>query len=161
MSTDNQLQLFNLPQTDRNKLPYRHRDTFQLGDAGENLVMARLSLWGYKTVKSAAGSVFDAIAEVDTSLVKIQVKSTAQVTPKMTFEFKRSSMRAGPRNFRYKGSDFDIAALVSIPDQRVLFYAGIHNRISCNREQFVREGNEYASWQNALTTFLSKERSMP
>ena len=50
MSTDNQLQLFNLPQTDRNKLPYRHRDTFQLGDAGENLVMARLSLWGYKTV---------------------------------------------------------------------------------------------------------------
>ena len=160
MSTKNQPLLFDLPQTDRNKLPYRDRDNFQVGDAGENLVMARLGCWGHKAVKSAPGSVYDIIVDDRSTFLTIQVKSTSQITPKMTFDSKRSSMRVGHRNFSYKDGDFDIAAIVSIPDQRVLFYHGVHNRISCKREQFVRSENEYASWNSALEAFHSVERRM-
>jgi len=159
MSIDNQLQLFNLPATDRSTLPYKNRDTFQMGDAAEILTQARLNCWGYPTVKSSPGSVFDLIVDLKSSFLKIQVKGTSVITPKMTFEIRRSSMRAGPRHFSYKEGEFDIAALVSIPDQRVLFYAGVHNRISCKREQFIKDGNEFESWLNALKNIQLKERS--
>ena len=91
-----------------------------MSDAAEILTQARLNCWGYPTVKSSQG-VFDLIVDLKSSFLKIQVKGTSVITPKMTFEIRRSSMRAGPRRFSYKEGEFDIAALVSIPDQRVLF----------------------------------------
>ena len=63
MSTDIQPRLFNMPPTDGSILPYIDRDPFQKGDACENLVGAKTSCWGYPTVKSSLGSVYDLIVE--------------------------------------------------------------------------------------------------
>lgn len=66
----------------------------------------------------------------------------------------------GPRRFNYEPGDFDITAVVSLPDQKVLFFPGVHQRISCKREQFLRSDNEYASWRHSLTKLgFSKEYS--
>ena len=150
MYTDSQLQLFKLPETDSQLIPYKGRDTFQMGDASETLTMARIGCWGHRVVKSSPGSIYDLIVDMGGTFLTVQVKSTSQIAPKMVFEIKRTSQSGGPRRFNYKPGDFDITAIVSLPDQKVLFFPGVCNRIYCKREQFLREGSEYASWQNCL-----------
>ena len=156
----NQLTLFELPATNRNLVPYRGRDTFQMGDASETLTMARIGCWGHPVVKSSPGSVYDLIVDMAGTFLTVQVKSTSQIAPKMVFEIKRTSQHSGPRRFNYEPGDFDITAVVSLPDQKVLFFPGVHQRISCKREQFLRSDNEYASWRHSLTKLgFSKEYS--
>lgn len=147
----NQLALFELPATNRKLMPYQERDTFQMGDASETLTMARIGCWGHPVVKSSPGSVYDLIVDMAGTFLTVQVKSTSQIAPKMIFEIKRTSQSGGPRRFNYEPGDFDITAVVSLPDQKVLFFPGVHQRITCKREQFLRSDNEYASWRHSLT----------
>ena len=156
----NQLALFELPATNCTLIPYRGRDTFQMGDASETLTMARIGCWGHPVVKSSPGSVYDLIVDMGGTFLTVQVKSTSQISPKMVFEIKRTSQSGGPRRFNYEQGDFDITAVVSLPDQKVLFFPGVHQRITCKREQFLRSDNEYASWRHSLTKVgFSKEYS--
>ena len=156
----NQPALFELPATNCKLMPYQGRDTFQMGDASETLTMARIGCWGHPVVKSSPGRVYDLIVEIDGTFLTVQVKSTSQIAPKMVFEVKRTSQHGGPRRFNYEPGDFDITAVVSLPDQKVLFFPGVHQRISCKREQFLRSDNEYASWRHSLTKLgFSKEYS--
>lgn len=150
MSTDTQLTLFELPKTDRALVPYSRRNSFQMGEASETLAMARIGCWGHPVVKSSPGSVYDLIVDINDKFVTVQVKSTSCLAVTMVFDVKRTSQLGGPRRFDYEPDAYDITAVVSLPDQRVLFYPGVHKRISCKREQFLRDGNEYASWRHSL-----------
>ena len=158
MSTDIQPRLFELPPTDGSTLPYSERDSFQKGDACETLVAAKIACWGYPTVKSSPGSVYDLIVELaGKKFLTIQVKSKATVSTKMEFDIKRTSSREGPKHFKYQRDDYHITAVVSLPDQKVLFFPGVRNRLKIYREQFLREGNEYQSWLSAIEAYSIKK----
>ena len=152
MSTENQLQLFEGHQVQREVDPHKSRHPFETGNAGTSLVIARLNYWGFPTVLSSEGCAYDLICDVNGSFLTLQVKTTCVLGEKMTFETRRSSaLTGGPRKFSYIEGDYDISAVVSLPDQRVLFFAGITNRIYCKRQQFLRDGSELASWKTSLS----------
>ena len=157
LSNNKQLNLLELPVTNRTEMPYSDRHSIQIGDATETLAAAKIKCWGHSVMASSPGCVYDLLVDFKGTFLRLQVKSKTRVSPKMTFNVRRTSSRKGPRHFKYKSDDYDITALVSLPDQRVLFFPGVHYRLTINREQFLREGNEYQSWRSAIEAYSAKK----
>ena len=157
LSNNKQLNLLELPVTNRTEMPYSDRHSIQIGDATETLAAAKIKCWGHSVMASSPGCVYDLLVDFKGTFLRLQVKSKTRVSPQMTFNVRRTSSREGPRHFKYKPDDYDITVLVSLPDQRVLFFPGVHHRLIINREQFLRDGNEYQSWLSAIKAYSTKK----
>jgi hypothetical protein len=99
----------------------------QAGKAGEYLVCADLILQGFIAFPSEQGLPYDVVADVGTSLVRIQVKTTRQPlsipqrvnqVPGYLFHVRRKGKEGRKR---YEGGEVDIFALVGL-DLRTIGY---------------------------------------
>ena len=99
----------------------------QIGKAGEYLVCADLIMSGYVAFPSEQGLPFDVVAEVNGTLVRIQVKTTRTVrpvpqrakhTPAYLFHVRRCG-KGGRKS--YTSQDFDVMALVALDTKSVAY----------------------------------------
>lgn len=97
------------------------------GTAGEHLVCADLLMQGYMAFMSDQNCAYDVIADIDSRLVRIQVKSTlgAKLTPQRRSHvnsYQWHVRRAGKHRQRFYGEDeFDLLALVGLDIHRIAY----------------------------------------
>ncbi|MFD0859240.1 hypothetical protein [Roseovarius aquimarinus] len=128
------------------------RHAKRIGRAGEHLVDSILTRYGDHILAAPEDEPFDRLVRRGDRHVTIQVKTSARAVD----GFYKFSMKRGyagsPKGIRsYGANDYDIAALVALPENVVLFSADRResHRISLDQIQALRE-RPRASYLRAL-----------
>lgn len=133
-----------------------------IGTYGEYFTATRLLSWGNPAVVVPGSFKFDIVTEVAGRAVRIQVKSTSrEVTTKSgrkDYQFNtRSPGSNRTRQVAYEDGDYDIMALVAVPEYRMIFLP-FHKKQSIQRaaSEFTRE-MERQTWEDCLASLGLKE----
>lgn len=122
-------------------LPVEHdsrpQRALEIGKAAEHLVCADLILNGYRAYLSDQGLPYDLVIDLDSKLLRVQVKATYAPSPvpeiNHTPKYKWHVKRIGKNGSRkIVGDEFDILALVAL-DVRKIAYIPIDSNVpSCS-----------------------------
>ncbi|MCW8306876.1 hypothetical protein AruPA_07485 [Acidiphilium sp. PA] len=132
---------------------YSH--AIMIGEAGASLATSRLLAWGFPTQQAMPGSPYDLSVDLaDGGHARIQVKTTNRLKDRAYhWILKRGCSSSASGTFRYERGDFDIAALVALPIDRVLFRIAPIERASVKQASMLAPAIELTSWQTALRAF--------
>ena len=125
--------------------------TRQVGLAAEMYVLYRLSRWKYDPSPALEGLSYDVIADVNGSLLRIQVKGTE--APRASSlggnSYEQFSI-SGAKSKPYPTGSYDMLCLVSLTSERMLVKP-YTNRVvlRCRPEDFTEE-KEKESWDAAI-----------
>jgi len=127
------------------------------GAAAEAYVHYRLRSWGIDAhFAGGLGSPFDLWAAVGGNIIKVQVKSTTK--PLSSGHYKFNTKKG--HNGLYHPDDWDIMALVALPEERVWFtLRGTKTKGISLQPNCFEEDQEKSSWERALRGVqFNKER---
>lgn len=125
------------------------RSDVRIGESGELLTASKLLKWGVKAYTVAAGDQYDVLADIDGTLLRIQVKTSSVLKASYSFSFHRGYYYSPKGIFGYADNDYDISACVNLHDEKVLFSPGVQRSITWKRSQFCQDGGERASWAHS------------
>jgi hypothetical protein len=133
-----------------------------IGEAGTNLVLSKLQGWQIPTHPVMPGVPYDLVADIPhMGLIKIQVKTTTRITNnKCCFVMRRGFYYSKRGNFDYTDIDYDIAALVYLPTEKVCFHASPGNRVAFPPEWLLPAGIERRSLNLALNMLKCRRRAL-
>jgi hypothetical protein len=133
-----------------------------IGESGNNLVLSKLQGWEIPAHPAMPGLAYDLMADiVGTGLIKIQVKTTTRVTNnKCSFVMRRGFYYSKRGNFDYTAHDYDIAALVYLPTEKVCFHASPGSRVAFPPEWLLPAGIERRSLNLALNMLKCRRRAL-
>lgn len=126
----------------------------QVGSCAEAYVYYRLLSWGIDVhFASGLSTVFDLWVTHNGMPVRIQVKGTSafETDPRRKGDAYRFACCKGNKiKHRYTQDDFDILAVVALPEERCIFAPRPKTKtFRLPPDRFSRE-EEYNSWQEAL-----------
>lgn len=94
------------------------------GRIGEYLVAADILLGGYECFQSAPGMAYDLVADINGTLLRVQVKTTATLSAirndneSSSYVFNINYCGSGGK-IKYNPTDFDLVAMVILPEKSV------------------------------------------
>jgi hypothetical protein len=95
---------------------------FNCGKAGEHIVVAKLILMGYEAFIAGEGLPYDVVVDINSSLKKIQVKTTRKPRIINGDELYVFGLKKGKNNRKeYLDSDIDFFAFVALDTMEVAF----------------------------------------
>lgn len=132
-----------------------YSQAIMVGEAGTCLAASRLLGWGFPTQPAMPGAPYDLSVDLpDGRHARVQVKTTARlIDGGYRWVMKRGFYRSNAGVFPYKAGDFDIAALVALPIDRVLFRISPFACVSASRLSMLADDLERQSWDAALGAF--------
>ncbi len=136
-------------------IPRPARSDLRAGDAAEAFVVAKLLKAGFDAHGARRDAAYDVGVDFGNGrYCRIQVKGRDRAQRgKWSFRFVRGNPRTGAGTYAYTDNDFDITAVVALPLERVLFFAGVHHSIRLTTADFLRSDAEVQSWTRALNVF--------
>ncbi len=136
-----------------------------IGEAGMHFVLARLLQWGVPAHPAGPGLPYDIIAEggFALGLIRLQVKSTARPPRGRCYRFTLTRGFHGSARgvFAYQAGDFEIAAFVALPLDRVLFRAFGAPAFTATPAEFRAPDAERRSLRSALAIVRARWRQTP
>jgi hypothetical protein len=132
----------------------KHSRQILTGEAGAHFTASKLLGWGIPTSLAMAGSPYDLLADVKSKrLVRIQVKTSRVLTNgQFIFHPQRGLHATRKGRFDYLEDDFDLAAFVCFPAQRVIFCSSPVKHISIPASLCLVSEIERETWALALKT---------
>ena len=128
-------------------------DKEMTGIYGEYFVVTRLLSWGYPAAIVPGPFKYDVVVDIDGQPVRVQVKSTNRKISKGKLEDSYAwncRTTGGKAGKAYSRGDYDIMALVAVPEYRMVFMPfhkkqGIERKVSSMSKQQEKE-----TWDNCL-----------
>lgn len=132
-----------------------------IGEAGSSLVLSRLLAWGISAQTAMAGATYDIIADVPGfDMVRIQVKTRTRIDRgQCTFTMNRGFGRSKKGFFPYTANDFDLAAFVALPLERMFFFPGPVARIRVRTSWLRLPGTDRETLDLALRAIRGHRQS--
>lgn len=132
-----------------------------VGEAGTSLVLSRLLAWGIGAQTAMAGAAYDIIADVPGfDMLRIQVKTrTRIIRGHCLFTMNRGFGRSRKGFFPYAANDFDLAAFVCLPLEKLFFFPGPVARISVRTSWLRLPGTDRETLDLALRAIRCHRQS--
>ena len=132
-----------------------------IGEAGTSLVLSRLLAWGISAQPAMAGAAYDIIADVPGfDMLRIQVKTrTRIIRGHCIFTMNRGFGRSRKGFFPYAANDFDLAAFVYLPFEKLFFFPGPVSRISVRTSWLRLPGTDRETLDLALRAMRCHRQS--
>lgn len=132
--------------------------TSTVGHAAEAFMIFRFSLWGYEVSTAPPGSHYDLICDINSNLLKIQVKGSSKAQPnsrRTSHSYKFDACKGRGRRIPYNKGDYDVLAMVALPERRCLFetHTTSQTSYSKHRRLFTKE-NELETWVRSLEKLI-------
>lgn len=118
----------------------------RLGKAGEHLVCFDLLMQGYSAFLADKDSSYDIVVEIENTLKRIQVKTTAEIKSyshsKDTYRYQTRRGRGARKRFDIDGVDIfafvamDIQKIAYVPIRQMIGKAGNIKTLMCLKREF-------------------------
>ena len=137
--------------------PRERRNDVRTAKSGEHLVLAKLTRWGYDAHDAPQDAAYDVIVDHHGRVIRIQVKTRSEASgSSWNYRVMRGNWRSATGTYAHASGDYDIFAAVANSIERVLFVPDVVHAIRFKTEDFMQDGADRHSWEQALAAVIAR-----